>query len=170
MFILKRYPNKDSESDYQAEVNGFRSIKSAESVIKFYGSYIYGDEFNILLEYADKGSLDVYFQTETPPSRGSDIIKFWASMFKLIEGLKVIHNVRGLVFNYHLIYLCTNTILRGHHDVKPTSIVILSNGSKHPSDWSFKFADFGQNVGPRDTELMLNEMQNAPTYGTKIST
>lgn len=99
MYVLKRYPNKDGEGDYKAEVNGFRSVRSAGSIIKFYGSYIHGDEFNILLEYGDRGSLEEYFKRETPPSRGLDIIKFWEAMFKLIEGLKVIHSVREWVFD-----------------------------------------------------------------------
>jgi serine/threonine protein kinase len=110
-FVLKRYPNKDGEDDYKAEVNGFRSVKSTDSIIKFYGSYIHGDEFNILLQYGDRGSLEEYFKRETPPSRGLDIIKFWEAMFKLIEGLKVIHSVREWASNDHLICSCANNTL-----------------------------------------------------------
>ena len=91
---MKRYPTEDGEGPYKQEVNGFRSVKHADSIIKYYGSYIHGNEFNILLEYADKGSLEDYFQTESPPSRGVDIIKFWESLFQLIKGLKAIHSVR----------------------------------------------------------------------------
>lgn len=49
---------------------------------------------NIILEYADKGSLEDFFRNESAPSRGIDIIKFWESMFQLIKGLKAIHSVR----------------------------------------------------------------------------
>jgi serine/threonine protein kinase len=69
-------------------------VKHADSIIKYYGSYTHGNEFNILLEYADKGTLEEYFQTESPPSRGGDIIKFWENLFQLIKGLKAIHSVR----------------------------------------------------------------------------
>jgi serine/threonine protein kinase len=93
-FVLKSYPTKEGEGQYTEEVNGFRSIRHADSIIKFYGSYIHGDRSNIILEFADKGSLEEYFQSETPPSRGVDIIRFWEGLFQLIKGLKAIHSVR----------------------------------------------------------------------------
>lgn len=83
-----------AEIDYKQEVNGFRSVKQSESIIKFYGSFIQGDDYNILLEFADRGSLEQYFEKESPPSRGADIIKFWEALFQLIKGLKAIHSVR----------------------------------------------------------------------------
>jgi serine/threonine protein kinase len=69
-------------------------VRNTDSIIKFYGSYIHGDEFNILLEYADKGTLEEYFKNESPPGRGVDIIKFWEALFQLIKALKTIHSVR----------------------------------------------------------------------------
>jgi serine/threonine protein kinase len=62
-----------------------------------YGSYIHGDNYNIILEYADKGTLEEYFRRESPPSRGGDIIKFWEGLFQLIKGLKAIHSAREYV-------------------------------------------------------------------------
>jgi len=77
MFILKRYSGKENERFYRDEINGFRSVKHADSIARFYGSYIHGDTFNTLLEFGDKGTLEDYFKREAPPSRGVDIIKFW---------------------------------------------------------------------------------------------
>lgn len=51
----------------------------------------------MLLEYADKGSLEDFFQSETPPSHGGEIIKFWEGLFLLIKGLKAIHSVQEQV-------------------------------------------------------------------------
>ena len=79
------------------EISGFRSLKHPDSIVRFCGSFIRGDDFNILLEYPDKGSLEDFFQRETPPSRGVDIIKFWEGLFKLLEALKSIHTVLGYV-------------------------------------------------------------------------
>ena len=93
-FVLKMFSTKVGEGLYTQEVNGFRSVKHADSIIKFYGSYIHGDASNILLEYADMGTLEEYFKKESPPSRGVDIIKFWESLFQLTKGLKAIHSVR----------------------------------------------------------------------------
>lgn len=69
-------------------------MKHAESIRRFCGSYIHGDEFNIILEHADKGSLEDYFRNESPPSSGPDILGFWEGLFQLIKGLKAIHSVR----------------------------------------------------------------------------
>jgi serine/threonine protein kinase len=94
-FILKRYLTKDAEDHYKREVNGYWNLKHPESIIGFYGSYTHGDDYNILLEFADKGSLEEYFQRETPPSRGGDLIKFWDGLFQLIKALKAIHSNLG---------------------------------------------------------------------------
>ncbi|KAF8861721.1 hypothetical protein BDZ45DRAFT_240628 [Acephala macrosclerotiorum] len=148
-FVLKRYPAKEGESDYTKEVNAFRSVKHADSVIKFYGSFIHGNDRNVLLEYADKGSLEQFFQSETPPSHRGEIIKFWESLFSLIKGLKAIHSVQ-----------------EGHFDVKPETIFVLSNGAESTADYQFKFADIGiSSHGIRDRKSTSNEMQAAPTYG-----
>lgn len=54
---------------------------------------------------------------------------------------------------------------RGHFDVKPETISVLSNGVDS-SDSEFKFADIGlSSRGSRDSESTSNEMQAAPTYG-----
>jgi serine/threonine protein kinase len=97
-FLLKRYPTKDGEPRYNQKISGFRSVRQADSIIKFYGSYIHADNYNILLEFADKGSLEDFFKRESPPSRGGDIIKFWEGLFQLIKGLKAIHSAREYVF------------------------------------------------------------------------
>jgi hypothetical protein len=96
-FILKRYLTRDAEDHYKQEVNGYRTLKNPTSIINFYGSYTHGDVCNIILEYADKGSLEEFYQRESPPSRGEDIIKFWDRLFQLIKALKVIHSSLGFV-------------------------------------------------------------------------
>jgi serine/threonine protein kinase len=98
--LLKRYPTKEGEPHYNKKISGFRSVRQADSIIKFYGSYIHGEHYNILLEYADKGSLEEYFKRESPPSRGIDIIKFWEGLFQLIKGLKAIHSAREYVASW----------------------------------------------------------------------
>ncbi len=96
-FILKRYLMKDSEYDYRQEVSDFWNLKDSEGIIGFSGSYTHGDDYNILLEFADKGSLEEYFQKETPPSHDVDIINFWNGLFQLIKALKAIHSMLGFV-------------------------------------------------------------------------
>jgi len=92
--MVKRYIKRDA---YRQEVKNFSTSRHSESIIRFHGSYIHGDSYNILLEYADKGSLEEYFQKQTPPSRGRDIIKFWDGLFQLIKALIAIHSFLGSV-------------------------------------------------------------------------
>ena len=93
-FILESFSSPQGLDAYAETVNSFRSVKNSEGIIKFYGSYDHGNKSHILLEFADKGTLDDFFRTETPPSRGNEIVDFWENLFKLIKGLKAIHSVK----------------------------------------------------------------------------
>jgi hypothetical protein len=61
---------------------------------------------------------------------------------------------------------------RGHFDVKPENILVVSNGAES-SDWLFKFTDFGSsNVEggtPQDRLSKANEMKDASTYGQYLT-
>lgn len=65
------------------------------SMIGFYGSFIQDGTFNILLEYADGGTLEDYFQMAREPSSGEEILKFWQALFGIIKALDKIHDVRS---------------------------------------------------------------------------
>lgn len=54
-------------------------------------SYEHLDTWNILLEYADGGSLERFFQDEVEPSRGLNLISFWEEFFQLVNGVLAIH-------------------------------------------------------------------------------
>lgn len=60
-------------------------------------------------------------------------------------------------------------ILRGHHDIKPENVMVVSNGAQSSSEYQFKFADFGLNSvrdkGAHDGEATSHEMQDAAPYG-----
>jgi hypothetical protein len=51
--------------------------------------------YNILLEYADRGTLEDYLQSTDPPTTGEEIFKFWGALFNIIQALDLIHNVQG---------------------------------------------------------------------------
>lgn len=94
-YVLKTYNTKDADIYYANEVDAFMklSTKNAvdENLIKLMGSYKQGDTYNILLEYADRGTLEDFFQNTTPPSLGHDIIVFWSRLFNVIKALQRIH-------------------------------------------------------------------------------
>jgi len=62
-------------------------------LIGFYGNYRQGDSYNVILEFADKGSLEEYFRTVPPPREYEDIIEFWMGLFAVLKALTTIHNI-----------------------------------------------------------------------------
>jgi len=61
------------------------------SIIGLHGSFVQNDTYNLVLEYANKGTLEDYFRTTAPPYSGDDVIKFWRGLFSVLYALKVIH-------------------------------------------------------------------------------
>jgi len=68
-------------------------MRSNPNIIGFYGNFTRGDSYNILLEYADEGTLESYFEKQAPPRDGEEVIKFWERLFKMIDALRGIHEV-----------------------------------------------------------------------------
>lgn len=97
VFVLKSYCTRDAEKYYGSEVAAFRRLnlgaKNDSSLIGFYGSFVQNDTYSILLQYADVGTLERYFQTFPEPIKGKDIIKFWRNLFAIITALVAIHQV-----------------------------------------------------------------------------
>lgn len=95
-YVLKTYNTKDAHDYYQNEVDAFKKLaknRTDQSLIQFLGSYRQGDIYNILLEYADCGTLEDYFRKVSPPSLGEDIIRFWKGLFNVIKALSRIHEI-----------------------------------------------------------------------------
>jgi hypothetical protein len=60
-------------------------------LIGFYGNYVQGNNYNLILEYADQGNLEQYFENTDPPCEEDDIMKFWRGMFGILKALDSIH-------------------------------------------------------------------------------
>jgi serine/threonine protein kinase len=92
---LKTYFTSEDEQYHENEVSAYRHLgnRATSSIINFHGSFSRGHNYNLILEYADKGSLGAYFKTESPPSEGEEIIRFWESMFKLLIALQHLHEL-----------------------------------------------------------------------------
>jgi serine/threonine protein kinase len=96
--VLKTYQSSESAQAYfENEVKAFKKLSLLDdynnSIIKFYGNYTQGNTYNILLEYADKGDLEDYFQRELPLTLLEEIGKFWKGKFSIVDALKTIHNI-----------------------------------------------------------------------------
>lgn len=92
-FALKSYFSSDAAKNYDWEVEAFRQLSRYENpyLIGFYGDYIQGVTYNLILEFADQGTLEQYFERTEPPSEEGDIIKFWKGMFGIFQALDGIH-------------------------------------------------------------------------------
>ncbi|KAH8590626.1 hypothetical protein B0O99DRAFT_675870 [Bisporella sp. PMI_857] len=166
--VLKTYFGKYSDIYFNNEVNAFRKIRSccASSIIGFYGGFKHGNRCNILLEFADKGTLERYFKEITPPTSGEDINRFWKHLFQLAGALHSIHEVQASSA------MSDPRPLQGwHQDVKPANILVSTLGEtrKSPFDWEFKLADLGVShfkrmVSPTESGTD-QDSQGTVTYG-----
>ena len=96
-YVLKTYNTSDAQRYYENEVEAFKKIASKDredkSIIQFLGSYNQGDTYNILLEYADRLTLQEFFRDVPPPTLGEDIALFWQRLFNLLKALSCIHTI-----------------------------------------------------------------------------
>lgn len=109
--------------------------------------------YNLILEYADRGSLLDFYQNE-PPKTSTEVATFWSSLSKFLTAVEKIHNEEALVHEntmygilvkaYHLFKGgCADIeLLSIHHDLKPSNILIFSNSSDI-YDFTPKLSDFG---------------------------
>lgn len=87
---------KPSQSNYEKELKAFRhvtesGIKNARGLIRFYGSFVYKDTFNLILEHAEGGDLEEFYKRDQRPKQAGDILLFWKSLTEIIKGLCKIH-------------------------------------------------------------------------------
>lgn len=125
-FVLKTYYEQDC---FQKEVKAFTRLRNAKeepSLIGFYGSFVHNSTYNIILEYADGGTLEDYFRTVSAPSNGWDILHFWKGILQIIEALCRIHEVVDSESTNSPIYQGFILLSRAHVNV----VLILAGGTK----------------------------------------
>lgn len=138
---MKTYNTHDAEIRYRKELDAFihlrKTQRSTRSVIQFYGSFKHCGAYSLILEYADKGTLEQYFQTTERPSNGPDIRKFWKSILQLTKALSRIHEVEAADPGDPEIFY------GWHQDVKPENILVSTRGDQLEFECEFKLADLG---------------------------
>jgi serine/threonine protein kinase len=159
------------------EVEGFKRLGHKASILGCYGSYTERNTYNILLEFADRGSLENYFQKESPPSDREDIVKFWKALFELIDALRTIHESSNADCEpqiFHGYATCSSRsmqadVFRWHQNIKPANILVMSKGKSSPYDWQFKLADIGldhfENNGSEADNASASEDGGTRVYG-----
>lgn len=95
--MLKTFHRHGTVQQYEKEVKAFailrQKVPKRDGIVTFFGSFVQNESFHILLEYADGGTLQDYFQKVIRPSSIEDKHNFWKSFLPLAKALKAIHQV-----------------------------------------------------------------------------
>ncbi|XTI93229.1 kinase-like protein [Cenococcum geophilum] len=163
IFVLKIFKPNDLEDSYRKEVQAFVALRTNTarnpSMIGFYGSYRHGESCNLILEYANEGTLEDYLQKCSPPTTGPDIYKFWSGLLGLIKALEAIH---------YIVSGDSSPVLQGwHQDIKPRNILVSRRNCKSLYECEFKLADLGlSHIGIKVGEnAQYWSTQGTRTYG-----
>ncbi|KAG8534060.1 uncharacterized protein KY384_000903 [Bacidia gigantensis] len=162
-FVLKSYRTRNAENYFKAELRAHKMLRHGRepppNVVGFLGSFIRDETYNMIFEYADKGSLEKYMQAVHPPRDIQDRIAFWASLLGVLRGLALVHGSRvdaGLDE--------PNDFSGWHQDVTPANIVVLSKPQGSDYESYFKLADFGLSHFKKDTSPQVLDKD---TLGTR---
>ncbi|KAL1622121.1 hypothetical protein SLS54_005186 [Diplodia seriata] len=94
-FALKTYRPENAKRNFHRECNAFSTLmrngQCTPGLIGFFGSFIHGDTYNLLLEYADQGTLEDYFHNVSAPWQSDDISSFWSGLSGISKALVAIH-------------------------------------------------------------------------------
>lgn len=96
-FALKTFRGKDAEKHFRTEKQAFeklnQNLNSPAYIVCYHGSFIRHQTYNLILEYADQGTLYdfMFIEKVPPPSRGEDTIMLWKHLSKLLLGLQSLH-------------------------------------------------------------------------------
>ena len=134
--VIKKFPRANRHNfDAELEALAALSRRPSQHIIQCMGSYVQGNNYNLILEYANRGSLKEYLQSSSPPCSAPNLLCFWKSMVGVLEALHQIHNT--------LIDTKTGSMVGIHADIKPQNILIFGNDQQSPYDLTFKISDFG---------------------------
>lgn len=94
-FVLKTYREAEAENNYKAERNAHMKLrwngKPSPHIIACYGGFVHGNSYNLILEYADGGTLESFMRKTKPPSTIEDVLLFWDRLSEITHGIMCIH-------------------------------------------------------------------------------
>ena len=116
--------------------------KPSPFIIACYGSFIDNETYNIILEYADRGTLEDFLKSAPAPPSSQEMIEYWDRFSSVTHGLATIHGTEastetnipvllGYAFDSlpHVLELDSRSY-RWHQDIKPANILVFS-GVEH---------------------------------------
>jgi serine/threonine protein kinase len=66
------------------------------NLVAFYGSFKVDDYGYLVLEFAEAGTLQDFFDNALPPTTATEVAQFWTSLLQSINGLNRIHQIMRL--------------------------------------------------------------------------
>lgn len=92
--------NSEAKKYFDNERIAYRRLRYQDkphaNIIGYYGSFERNGTFNIILEYADRGTLNDFLQETHEPTNSTGIMTFWTQFLGILHGLAHIHGTPGL--------------------------------------------------------------------------
>lgn len=141
-FALKTYRrNSEAKKYFDNECTAYKRLRYQDkphaNIIGYYGSFVRYNTYNIILEYADRGTLNDFLQETHEPTNSTGIMTFWTQFLGILHGLAHIHGTPGLALEDPWV------LLGWHHDLTPDNILVVTRNHESPYNCEFKIADFG---------------------------
>ena len=125
-------------------------------IITCYGSFVREESqsYNLILEWADRGTLEEFMQKTPKPPVLENAALFWDRLSDILHGLATIHGAttevnpaRQALIGYVGLKLLAGhsaeDLYSWHQDIKPANILVFSGDTHSPYDSYFKIADLG---------------------------
>ncbi|KAM7219499.1 hypothetical protein V8F06_005054 [Rhypophila decipiens] len=171
IYVLKSYHGERYRRLFLNDAKALTTLHQKtgnENIVGYYGSFIQNDKFNLLLQFANAGSLLDYYhnpQLASPPTSQEEIRQFWRSLLSVLKGLHQVHQIKPKSDE--------SGEYRGiHEDIKPDNILLTKGGtSKSAYDFTPLLTDFGHSHFRVAKELEEEEddmgvdRQGNQTYG-----
>ena len=70
-------------------------MNSLDNIVQFYGGHIQDGRYYTVLEYADSGTLEDFFQQfDKRPGSAEEILDFWNEIFGIARALHLLHQIQ----------------------------------------------------------------------------
>ncbi|KAL1310564.1 hypothetical protein AAFC00_000843 [Neodothiora populina] len=124
-------------------------------IVEFFAGFTHGGTYNVILEFAEPGTLEDYFQTTMPPRDEMNITSFWRNfLLALSATVSMVHENGG----YH----------GWHGDMKPTNILVFNvENMRAYQSHTFKLADFGlSHFATAVSRGSISRVETSDTWGS----
>lgn len=97
-FVLKIFQREipDGKEQYDQELESYANILHAgndQNIVSFFGSFKHGDTFHIILEYANKGTLEDLMEKSPPPTGPEALHELWGALLRLLQAFQKLHDL-----------------------------------------------------------------------------